>query len=144
MWSHKSPDHSCCLALHHTVDIASCAERDRSSTFSQVEQSLGIVFMETGKDELMKSHGAASVEKGKEGKEKCIQSRRTPKILGATLNDLTADMAAIAHEGWYSHTERYQPSLSLFGRAEKKRDVSCSYFTASEVTQVGSREREGV
>lgn len=63
------------------------------------------------------------------------------QIQGATL---TADMAAVAHEGRYSYTERYQPSLSLFGRAEKKRDVSCSYFTASEVTQVGSREREGV
>lgn len=66
------------------------------------------------------------------------------QIQGATLNDLTADMAAVAHEGRYSYRERYQPSLSLFGRAEKKRDVSCSYFTASEVTQVGSREREGV
>lgn len=66
------------------------------------------------------------------------------QIQGATLNGLTADMAAVAHEGRYSYTERYQPSLSLFGRAEKKRNVSCSYFAASEVTQVGSREKEGV
>lgn len=100
--------------------------------------------MDTGKDELMKSHGAASVEKGKEGKEKMHTEQEDTQIQGATLSDLTADMAAVAHEGWYSYTERYQPSLSLFGRAEKKRDVSGSYFTASEVTQVGSREREGV
>lgn len=82
MWSHKSPDRSCFLALHHTVDIASCTERDRGSTFSQAEQSLGIVFMDTGKDELMKSHVAASVEEGKEGKKKAYRAGGHPNPRG--------------------------------------------------------------
>lgn len=98
--------------------------------------------MDTEKDKLKNSHRAASVEKRETGKEKSIQSRRRPKTEGLRSMTSLLTRLLLLMKGY---TERYQPSLSLFWRAEKKRDVSRSYFTASEATQVGSRERrEGV
>lgn len=104
--------------------------------FGQAEQSLGVVFTHTEKDELKKSHTAASMKKReKERKKKKNTEREKTQNQQATINDLTA----VTHVGCYSYTEEYQPSLSLFGRAEKKRDAS--YFAASEAMQAGSRER---
>lgn len=78
---HRSPDPA--VVWHYIIlYVASCTERDRGSMFGQAEQSLGVVFTHTEKDELKKSHTAASMKKREKEKKKKHRAGEDPKPTG--------------------------------------------------------------
>lgn len=67
--------------------------------------------MDTEKGKLNNSHRAASVEKRDTGKEKKHTEQEKTQNRGATINDLTADTSAVAHEGLHGAIPTFPFSL---------------------------------
>lgn len=99
----------------------------------QAEQSLGVVFTHTEKDELKESHAAASTKKRERKRGKKKQPQRSRR---ATINDLVAGTSAATHVGRNTNL----PFLSLGELRKKGTRAEASLLP---LRRRGQAEREG-